>query len=269
MLPRDAGNAFSKSAAENYEQYFVPSIGEPIGRDLIEMAALRPNERVLDVACGTGIVARLASQHISAGGTLAALDINPGMLAVARSTLPSDISIDWHEASADSIPFPDASFDVVLCQMGLEFMPDKNAALCEMQRVLVPGGRLIFNVPGPTPRMFKIMEDAFARHVGTDAARFINLVFSLHETEELKGLIQSANFQHSSVQSKIKSLHLPLPEDFLWQYIYSTPLANVMAHMDDKHRTSLQHDIVGKWNEFVESNELVLRVRIVSVIARK
>jgi predicted RNA methylase len=85
--------SYGGSAPENYERYFVPAIGAPLANDLIGIAALRPGERVLDVACGTGVVARLASQAVGSAGTVAGLDINPGMLAVARSTTQSGMAI--------------------------------------------------------------------------------------------------------------------------------------------------------------------------------
>ena len=134
--PTVSYRTFSDNAAENYERYFVPAIGAPIARDLVDRAALRAGERILDVACGTGIVARLAAEEVGATGTVAGLDVNPGMLAVARSVIPDQTTIDWHEASAEAMPLPNGVFDVVLCQMGLQFAPDKAAALAEMRRVI-------------------------------------------------------------------------------------------------------------------------------------
>ena len=149
----------------------------------------------MDVACGTGVVARLASQQVGATGTVAGLDVNPGMLAVARSATPTGMLIEWHEANAEAMLIPDASFDVVLCQMGLQFMPDKHAALREVRRVLVRGGRLILNVPGPTPRLFSILGEALARHIGAEASGFVNQVFSLHDTADdgLRPFIKSCS----------------------------------------------------------------------------
>jgi ubiquinone/menaquinone biosynthesis C-methylase UbiE len=126
------------NAAENYERYFVPAIGAPLASDLIDAASLRPGERVLDVACGTGVVTRLAAGHVGAAGNVSGVDINPGMLAVARENAPAASSIEWYEGSAEALPFADATFDVVLCQMGLQFFPDKPKALQEMRRVLTP-----------------------------------------------------------------------------------------------------------------------------------
>jgi ubiquinone/menaquinone biosynthesis C-methylase UbiE len=255
--------------AVNYERYFVPAIGAPLASDLISRAALRPGERVLDVACGTGVVARLASRQVDATGSVAGLDVNAHMLAVARSAAPPGQPIEWHEASAEGMPLPDKSFDVVLCQMGLQFMPDKQAALREMRRVMVDDGRLILNMPGPTPKPFTVMEEAFARHVGKEAAGFVSQVFSLHDTAEIQALVNGAGFHEVSVQSEAKTLRLPAPEDFLWQYVHSTPLAGAVGSVDDKLRGSLERDIVSKWEEFVEDGALMLKVRVVVATARK
>lgn len=261
--------AYSGNAPENYERYFVPAIGAPVADDLVRIASLRPGERVLDVACGTGVVARRAARLVGAAGTVAGLDINPGMLAVARSATPSDVAIDWHEGSAEAMPLPDASFDAGLCQMGLQFVPDKHAALGEMRRVLVPGGRLILNVPGPTPQLFVIMGEALARHVGTEAAAFVNQVFSLHDPVELQSLVEGAGFRDVSVEADTGSLRLPAPEEFFWQYVHSTPLAAVVGQADGELRDSLERDVLAKWQEFVEDGALMLQVRMVVATARK
>jgi ubiquinone/menaquinone biosynthesis C-methylase UbiE len=269
MAEQHFGKTYAGPPPANYERYFVPAIGAPLAADLIRLAARRPGERVLDVACGTGVVARLASQQVGATGTVAGLDINPGMLAVARSATPPGMPIEWHEASAETIPLPDASLDVVLCQMGLQFMPDKHAALHEMRRVLRRGGRLILNLTGPTPRLFTIMAEALERHISKEAAGFVNQVFSLHDTAEIRNLVSAAGFHDVSVESDNNSLSLPAPEEFLWQYVHSTPLAGAVAQTDEDRRSSLEHDVVAKWQEFVKDRDFVLQARMVMVTARK
>jgi ubiquinone/menaquinone biosynthesis C-methylase UbiE len=262
------GKPYGGNAPANYERFFVPAISAPLATELIHRAALRPGERVLDVACGTGVVTRLASQQVGPTGTVAGLDINPGMLAVARSATAPGMPIVWHEASAEAMPFPNAAFDVVLCQLGLQFMPDKTAALREMRRVLVRGGRVLLNVPGPTPPLFAIMGEALARHIGMEAAGFVNHVFSLHETAEIQNIVSGAGFHDVSVASETKRLRLPAPEEFLWQYLHSTPLAGAVAKVDEERHTSLERDVVEKWQEFVKDGALVFDVRVVVATAR-
>lgn len=269
MAEQHFGKAYGGNPPANYERFFVPAIGAPVATDLIRLASLHPGERVLDVACGTGVVARLASQQVGATGTVAGLDINPGVLAVARSATPPGMCIELHEASAEAMPLQDRSFDVVLCQMGLQFMPNRHAALREMQRVLVRGGRLILNVPGPTPRLFTIMGEALERHIGGEAAGFVNHVFSLHDTAEIQNLVSRAGFHDVFVQSYTKPLRLPAPEEFLWQYVHSTPIAGAVAQVDDERRGLLERDVVAKWQEFAKDRGLVLQVRIIVATARK
>jgi ubiquinone/menaquinone biosynthesis C-methylase UbiE len=135
------------NAAELYERYVVPYILGPWAPGLVELVALQPGERVLDLACGTGVVARLAAAQVGTTGHVMGLDLNAGMLAVARSLPPPPrTSITWVEGSAMAMDFPDASFDVIVCQQGFQFFPDQPAALREMHRILVPSGRVLLSV---------------------------------------------------------------------------------------------------------------------------
>lgn len=257
------------NAAENYERYFVPAIGAPLASDLIDAASLRPGERVLDVACGTGVVTRLAAGHVGAAGNVSGLDINPGMLAVARENAPPASSIEWYEGSAEALPFADATFDVVLCQMGLQFFPDKPKALQEMRRVLTPGGRVLVNVPGPPPKLFAVLEHALASHLGPEAAGFVRAVFSLHDAVEIHDLLSDAGLADIEARSDTKTLRLPPPEQFLWQYVHSTPLAAGAAELDEAGRAELERDVVAQWQQFVEDGGLVLELSVTVVQARR
>lgn len=259
----------SKSQAENYQRYFVPAIGGPVAEDLIEAAGLQAGERVLDVACGTGVVARLAADRVGPSGTVAGLDVNPGMLAVARVSTPSGISINWYEASAEAMPLPDGSFDVVLCQMGLQFMSDKPAALREMRRVLDRAGRLYVNVPGPKPSLFGIMTEALARHIGPQAAAFLDVVFSLHDADDMTKLLRAAGFREVDVRATPKLLRLPAPADFLWQYVYSSPLAEPVSKGGADRRMALERDVCSRWQTLVTDGALPLEVGMTTAAARK
>jgi SAM-dependent methyltransferase len=130
------------NSAQAYEQYLVPPIMAPFAGDLV--ADIAPGARVLDVACGTGVVARAAAAR---GAQAIGADLNEQMLEVARGSAPE---IRWIEADATALPLADDAVDVVLCQQGLQFMPDPAAALAEMRRVLAPGGRLTVSVWRPS-----------------------------------------------------------------------------------------------------------------------
>ena len=251
-----------RRAAENYERYFVPSIGAPVAADLLKAASLRPGERVLDAACGTGVVTKLAAERVHPGGAVFGLDPNPAMLAVARATTRSDVSIDWRQGPAEDLPFPDESFDTVLCGMGLQFFSDKEAAMREFHRVLVPGGRVAANVPGPAPRPLQVMADGLARHIGREAASFVHTVFSLHDPDDLRNLARQADFDDVDVRSTEVPLQLPPPTEFLWQYIWSTPLAAAVAQASEEHRAALESDFSEKCRAFAPKGTLEGRVQM-------
>jgi ubiquinone/menaquinone biosynthesis C-methylase UbiE len=269
MSQEPFGEKYAGSAAENYERYFVPSIAAPLAEDLLEIAALRPGERVLDVACGTGVVTRGAAARVGGDGSVAGVDVNPAMLHVARAVTPPGTSIRWYEASAEAMPLPDDGFDVVLCQMGIQFFRDKVAALREMRRTLAPGGRPVLNAPGPTPPHFAILADALARHIAAEAAPFVHLVFSLHDPEALREQVTSAGFQAVDTRRETRTLRVPPPREFLWQYVHSTPLANAVSRADDARREALERDVTAGWQAYLEDGVLAIPVGMTTVTATK
>src|SRR5262245_2671177 len=129
----------SSSAAEIYESFFVRCLFQQWTARMCDTGHLQSGQRVLDVACGTGVLARAAALRVAPGGHVIGGDINEGMLAVARRSAPA---IEWHQCAAEQLPFDDGSFDAVLCQFGLMFFTDRDQAVHEMARVLRPGGRL-------------------------------------------------------------------------------------------------------------------------------
>lgn len=256
---------YQGTGPENYEKFFVPAIGGPLAKDLIAAASPQPGERILDVACGTGVVTRLAARKVGQRGTVAGLDVNPGMLSVARSVTPRELAIDWYETSAEAMPLPDESFDVVLCQMGLQFIPDKLKALQEIRRIIQPNGRVILNLPGPTPTLFAALAEALAKHIDPKCAGFVNIAFSLHDDDELRGLMSDAGFSEVEVHKARTTLRLPAAQDFLWQYIHSTPLDAFVGKASDEQRKALQNEISPRWQEFVVDDGLSLELGMTTV----
>ena len=126
--------------ASVYEGRMVPALFRPWAEELVDRVDPQPGMRVLDVACGTGAVTRVVAPRVQPGGDVVGFDFSPAMLEIARSLGVEGAA--WHEGDATSLPFSDGEFDRVLCQQGMQFMPDKPAAAAEMQRVLRPGGRL-------------------------------------------------------------------------------------------------------------------------------
>lgn len=264
MKKQHYDESYGLIAPENYERFFVSVIGEPLARDLLQQANIRTGERVLDVACGTGIVTRLAAKQVGETGAVTGLDINPGMLAVARSVANSDHPIEWHESSGEKMLLPDESFDIVTCQAGLQFMEDKSAALKEMYRVLVPGGRICLNVPGRSGELFLIFIEELGNHISSEAAGFAGQVFSLHDEDSLRQLMEESGFHNIHLRTFEKTFILPPSREFLWQYVQSTPLAALISEAGKDTKQALENDIVNRWKKFESNGTMTYQQNIVT-----
>jgi len=243
---------YSGTAAENYQRYFVPAIAEPVSTWLLGAADLQPGERVLDVACGTGVIARIAAARVGPAGSVTAIDLAPEMIDVAKNVAsPAEPTIEWHIGDATSLPFPDDSYDAVLCQMGLMFMPDRAAAVAEMRRVTAPGGRVVIGTPGAIQPVFEIMEQALIEHINKDLGGFVRAVFSMHDPDALAALLRQAGLRVVTATEEQATLRLPAPVDFLWQYINLTPLAPVVANAPEEAKVAMERHVVEGWQPYV------------------
>lgn len=206
-----------RNPAEMYEQYYVPAMFLPWANILLRHAAPMPRERVLDVACGTGIVARQAAPLVGVDGQVVALDMNPAMLAVARA-LPasSGATINWEEGNAMALPFLDSAFDVVLCQHGLQFFPDRASAVCEMHRVLTPGGRAVVIVLQALALhpVFEALMVSVARHLSLPVSDFMT-PFALCDADDLRTLFNGAGFKMIDILPESVTVRFPEPERFV------------------------------------------------------
>lgn len=260
---------FTGPGAENYEKFFVPVIPAPLAETLLTRAELQPGERVLDVACGTGIVARLAAEAVGPTGSVVGVDVAPDMLELARSlSVASGTPVDWREGKAEALPVDDDSFDVVASQLGFMFVEDKTAAVGEIRRALAPGGRVIVNVAGAVQELFTIMGEALARHIDPQLEGFVHAVFSMHDPAELEGLLTEAGLSDVTVRTEDTTFRLPAPADFLWQYVNATPMAALFADVPDEVRAALEADVVERWQPFVDGEGIEYRQPVVWATAR-
>lgn len=179
------------NTAAFYEDFFVPALFQEWAPRVADGAMLRAGQRVLDVACGTGVLAREAYLRVGADGMVAGLDSNPGMLSIAERLQPM---IKWRQGRAEALPYSDESFDGVVCQFGLMFFDDRLRALTEMMRVLVPGGHLSLAVWGPLESSSAYADEVILleRLAGREAAEAMYAPFVLGYPHDLALLFNRA-----------------------------------------------------------------------------
>jgi ubiquinone/menaquinone biosynthesis C-methylase UbiE len=234
------GWQLQQDSANAYERYLVPLLFEVGARHLLDSVRIGPGQRVLDVACGTGIVARTAVRRVGPSGEVTGVDLNPDMLAVAREVSAREVAasdaapIRWVEASADELPLAGASVDVACCQQGLQFLADRAAALAELHRVLTPGGRLGLSTCRPLEHQpgYVPLVEALRHHVGESAAAGMASPFAFGDRQEIRSLVAEAGFRDVEVRIEVWPVRLDSPEAFLRGESASSPLGGVIAALD-------------------------------------
>ena len=252
----DSPSQIDTTAARAYDAYMVPSMFGPWVGDVIALAHLRPAERVLDVACGTGTATLIAATHVTSRGSVAGLDVDPGMIEVSRakSLSPDGARVAWCCENALKMPFQDGSFDVVLCLQGLQFFPDRLAGLKEMRRVLTTAGRLVASV-------WRAIEhckghDALAKvleRYGLDA-QAARRPFSLGNAEELISLGQKAGFRNVGVQAMTKIMRFSSPQDFVEKLAAGAPSTrHALAKVPDDRRRQLVEEVGAELQIYIDA----------------
>ena len=194
------------SPAEVYDQHFVPALFEHWGKTVASIADIGPGEHVLDVACGTGVLACAAAELVGSTGTVTGLDPNGDMLAVARRK--SDI-IQWKSGLAESIPFTDERFDVVVSQFGFMFFEDQYVALREMMRVLKPGGKMAVAVCGGLDHSpgYAVLAELLHRLFGEPVAQAFRAPFSCGDRLRLRTLCDDAGITQAKITQHDGPVH--------------------------------------------------------------
>jgi SAM-dependent methyltransferase len=210
------------AAAETYEAVFVPALFAQWAPALCQAAAVAAGDRVLDVACGTGVVARAAADIVGEGNVVG-VDLNQTMLTVARRVAPQII---WRQGEANALPATDASFDVVVCQMALMFFPDQAGAVREMARATKPGGRVAVLVPSALDAQdaYRPFVDMAADHAGPEARNLLSAYFSCGQPEHLQGLFAAAGLDVILTRPRRGAARFPSIDALVETEVTSTPL---------------------------------------------
>ncbi len=233
-----ASNADSTTAARLYELEWLPALFGRWARSAIELVRPGIGDSVLDVACGTGVVARAATVDVGITGRVVGLDANRDMLRVAQQngTDRDDLSaaaIEWSEGTACAMPFPDAAFHIAYCQFGLQFFADQAAALCEIRRVLTPGGRAAFVVWGAIEKSagFAILARALERDVGAAEAQMVRMAY-VSNPQALVASLGEAGFCDIVLERRSQTARFRSVDHFLNLCLEGSRLGKAVASRD-------------------------------------
>ena len=253
----------NSSAAEIYDEFFVPALFQRWAASVADAAEVAAGQRALDIACGTGVLTRELAARVAPGGDVTGLDVNEGMLTVARRRSPS---ITWEHGQAEALPFDEDRFDAVTCQFGLMFFRNRKQAVREMLRVLRPGGRVavavwdkLDNVPG-----YAAASTLLHRLFGADVAEALRAPYCLGDVSVLRELFDDSSLTGLSVETRDGVVEFPSIQDWMYTDIKGWTLADTL---DDDQYSRLLQEASTTLAEFVRSDgqvEFASPIHIVS-----
>lgn len=249
MAETESGFQLEGSGPQAYERYMVPIHCMALAEDLLDRVRLMPREKVLDVACGTGIVSRYAAQRVGTLGHVTGVELNPAMIEVARHAATYLDQIEFLEGSALELPVPDSQFDVALCQQAIMFFPDQEQAVREMYRALKPGGRVglnVFRTPEFVPS-FAYLIEALEKHAGPAAADFMRAPFVMESVAQMRSLFEQAGFVDIEVVIRVDTLRYPSVEHLVR---YET--LNISE--PEIHTSEMQEALIREMGTLAEAN---------------
>lgn len=267
----DTGKSPALAAAEAYENFLVPALNTRPAAEIIKTGALQPGERILDVACGTGIVARLAVPCVAPGGCVTGVDIDPAMLAVAKSVVREQdgVTTSWHCASAHDMPFESGAFDAALCLQGLQYFPDCLAGLTEIRRALKSSGRFIGAV-------WSSIDDCKGQNALARALERRNIdtttihkAYSFGGSERLQELAVKAGFREAKVRSASLTSYFASAADFVEAFASGSLSSRVaISKVPADERREFLEEVQRELHQFEDGRGIALPLGYRVLIAR-
>lgn len=253
------------SPSEIYERFMVPAMFAEWSKVLLGLVTPHPGDRVLDLACGTGIVARTAAPMVQPGGEVIGLDFNAAQIATARLIDPS---IEWREGDAASLPFAHQKFDLVVCQQGFQFFPDGVQAVKEIHRVLQPGGRVAISVWSSIEKCpgYPALVHALERRVGSSAASLIQMK---GESTEISRLFADGGFPNVDVVTRSVDASYSSAEEFTRAIVVGAIMRRTDAQFSEETLGLMAADVGTELAQYVGENGLAFPMEALLLTARK
>ncbi len=226
-MEHDRNVLFQGAVPENYDRYLGPVIFEPWAQDLVSRLAGKKYERLLEIACGTGIVTRRLRDALPATTEIVATDLNPDMFEFAKPKFRNGENVTWQQADASALPFPECSFDAAVCQFGVMFVPDKAAAMAESYRVLRNGGVFLFNVwdSFEANPFGQIAHTTIASFFDREPPKFYEIPFGFHDSTLIRKLLEDAGFENVESFSETKPCRSRSAREFAAGLVRGNPVA--------------------------------------------
>jgi len=249
-------------AAAIYEEQKVPAIFAPLAEATLDAVPLFGDDSILDVACGTGIVARKARARIGPSARIVGVDLNEGMIDAARNlTDANSRSCEWHTADVTKLPFEDGTFSVSLCQQGLQFFPDRKLALREIQRVLRPGGRIALTVWSEASALFEALAESLRRHVNDEVAERSLAPFDHNGGDGLGSVLSKLGFIDVSAQILTVERVLSDPESAISKEIMGNPIGPAVAEYGDAVMERIVGEVIEALTDYRRGAQFVFPTR--------
>lgn len=225
---------FAGSIPAAYDRYLGPILFQAYAEDLAARLKVDANGSVLELACGTGILTRVLRDRLPAGARLVATDLNEPMFRNAAQKFRNDEAVEWQQADASSLPFDDKSFDAVVCQFGIMFVPDKELSAREAHRVLKPGGLFLFNVWDAMEHnaLCQIAHETISSFFEKDPPTFYQVPFGYHDHAEIKRALEAAGFRDIRIEVVSKVSVPSRAEDAAQGLVHGNPVAVAITERD-------------------------------------
>lgn len=243
------------AAAQKYDTHSVPAMFGPLARATLEKISLPENAHIIDVACGTGALTREISSRLLGNGRIVGVDLNETMIELAIQRHPSDAHDASYVASdVCELPFEDGGFDLAFCQQGLQFFPDKSAALAEIRRMLKPGGKLKLTCWSAVSPFNGALSDALANHIGEAASNKAKAPFSFRDGGIITELLESAGFAIEAHNNIVLERRF----ENLFEQIMALPVEKDLNDAGEAIMRAVVEGVAAKLEKYASNNVFVV-----------